>query len=210
MLESLIGRLQQLGEELLIHDSLLQGDLSFLIPSTTARSLPQPARARIEVSRRRVLQELQLQPPKRVFEPEAHYPLREDRRLHKDQASPPSPGSQHMLRYSIPHCSTTIKTEGREPGSPTYRNAPDDKVEAAGLRYILTSRLFILRYISNETQPTKEADGRHLRHAPVAGVDEGASDARTSGDAQHRVVRGGPLRLRGHGDASPQRTAACQ
>jgi len=54
-------------------------------------NFPQTACTRVEVPRRRVLQELQLQPPQSVFEPEPRNPLREDRCLHKDQVPPPSP-----------------------------------------------------------------------------------------------------------------------
>src|SRR5438094_7156579 len=53
--------------------------------------LPEATCARVEVPRRRVLQEAQLQSPQSVFEPEPRNPFREDCRLHKDQAPPPSP-----------------------------------------------------------------------------------------------------------------------
>src|SRR2546422_5533661 len=81
-------------------------------------------------------------------------------------------------------------------------------MRAVQLGGYLDTKYLHIKILPDETRATKKAGGRRLGHPPLVSADEGASDARAPGDAQHRVVRGGPLRFRDHGDASPQRTAA--
>src|SRR5438105_13734557 len=76
--------------------------------------------------------------------------------------------------------------------------------------YILTSSIFWLSYVSNGKGRDTSARPRRFGNASVAGDDEGTSDVGAPGDTQHRGVRCRPFRLRRHGDAAAQRTAARQ
>src|SRR5438067_1032846 len=99
-----------------------------------------------------------------------------------------------MLRNSFTLCCPTM----RHPSMPATRLASNS----------LISSILTLSYMREDGSHGK-VSGR-FGHAPLAGADEGASHAAAPGDAQHRGVRHGPLRLRSHGDAAPQRTTARQ